>query len=80
MRRRAGAGPPNTWPISSTASVAIAERCAGLRETLQRHGKRVRPRALDLIVAATALEYGLTLVTRNTDDYRDIPGLTLYTP
>jgi len=59
-------------------SLAVAERCARLRETLRRGGKRVRSRALDLAIAATALEYGLTLVTRNREDYADIPGLTLY--
>jgi predicted nucleic acid-binding protein len=32
----------------------------------------------DLIIAATALEYGLTVVTRNVHDYRDIPGLSLH--
>lgn len=56
----------------------VARRCALLRETLARQKKRVRARALDLLVAATALEYNLTLVTRNTDDYDDIPGLKLY--
>jgi predicted nucleic acid-binding protein len=40
----------------------------------------VKSRALDLIIAATALEYGLTLVTKNTDDFKDIPDLTLYQP
>lgn len=61
-----------------TISRAIAERCADLREGLRRQGRRVRPRALDLLIAATALEYDLTLVSRNRDDYQDIPGLTLY--
>jgi tRNA(fMet)-specific endonuclease VapC len=56
----------------------IARRCAQLREDLKQQGKRVRSRALDLITAATALHYNLTLVTRNTADYDDIPGLTLY--
>ncbi|HET7036438.1 MAG TPA: type II toxin-antitoxin system VapC family toxin [Thermomicrobiaceae bacterium] len=59
-------------------SPAVARRCAELRERLRQQGKRVRGRALDLMVAATALEHGLTLVTRNIDDYDDIPGLTLY--
>jgi predicted nucleic acid-binding protein len=40
----------------------------------------VKSRALDLIIAATTLEYGLTLVTKNTDDFKDIPDLTLYQP
>lgn len=61
-------------------SPAVARRCADLRETLQQQGRRVRSRHLDLITAATALEYGLTLVTRNTQDYADVPGLTLLAP
>ena len=59
---------------------AVAERCARLRETLRSQNKRVKSRALDLIIAATALEYGLTLVTKNTEDFKDIPDLTLYHP
>lgn len=59
-------------------STAEARRCAELRELLRRTGRRVRARALDLLIAATALEHDLTLVTRNRDDYRDIPGLALY--
>jgi predicted nucleic acid-binding protein len=35
-------------------------------------------RALDLLIAAPALEHQLTLVTRNLGDYNDIPGLDLY--
>ena len=59
-------------------SPAVAQRCARLRETLRKQGKRVNARSLDLIIAATALEYNLTLVTRNTEDYADVPGLKLY--
>lgn len=55
-----------------------ARRCAILRDTLTQQGRRVRPRALDLINASIAMEHGLTLVTRNTADYADIPGLMLY--
>jgi predicted nucleic acid-binding protein len=61
-------------------SLAVAERCARLRETLRKQNKRVNSRALDLIIAATALEYGLTLVTKNTEDFKDIPELTLHRP
>ena|SRR3972149_2264415 len=61
-------------------SRSVAKRCASLRETLKRQKKRVRARALDLITAATALEYNLTLVTRNIEDYDDIPDLKLYQP
>ena len=34
----------------------------------------------DLFLAATALEHNLTLVTRNTRDFTDIPGLQLLNP
>lgn len=32
---------------------------------------------LDLLIAATALEYDLPLVTKNVKDFRDIKGLTV---
>jgi tRNA(fMet)-specific endonuclease VapC len=59
-------------------SLAIAERCAQLRETLRREGRRVKARALDLMTAAIALEHGLILVTRNVEDYKDIRSLKVY--
>ena len=59
-------------------SVSVARRYAELREELRRRGKRVQARALDLTIAATALEYGYQLVTRNLGDYDDIPDLRLY--
>ncbi len=59
-------------------SPAIARRCAVLRETLRRQGKRVNRCALDLLIAATALDHELTLVTRNLADYADIPDLETY--
>ncbi len=54
----------------------IAFRCALIRADLTANDRQFRNRSLDLIVAATALENGLSLVTRNTPDYRDIPGLS----
>jgi predicted nucleic acid-binding protein len=59
-------------------SLSAARRCAELREQLRQHGKRVNQRALDLIIAATAIEFDLTLVTRNLDDFNDVPELKLY--
>jgi tRNA(fMet)-specific endonuclease VapC len=57
---------------------AIAERCAQVRDSLRGQNRRVNSRAVDLMIAATALEQGLTLVTHNVADYKDVPGLTLY--
>ena len=37
----------------------------------------VRQRLLDRMIAATALVYGLPLITSNGDDFRDVPGLEL---
>ena len=59
-------------------SIAVAERCARLREALRLDGRRISQRALDLIHAATALEHDLIVVARNQSDYRDIPGLQRY--
>lgn len=57
---------------------SVAKRCATIREHLKQEGKRVKPRALDLMIASIALEYDLILVTRNVKDYHDIPDLKLY--
>ena len=59
-------------------SPEVACRCARLREVLRKLNQRVRARALDLLIAATALEYDLTVVTQNIDDYDDIPGLRVF--
>ncbi len=34
----------------------------------------------DAVIAATALRYGYTLVTRNVKDFKDIEGLEIYNP
>jgi len=56
----------------------VGKRCARLRHYLRQHGKRVNSRALDLLNAAVALEHNLVLVTRNVEDYDDIPDLRLH--
>lgn len=63
-------------PVLSV-SLSVARECAAMRSALKSQQRHVRPRALDLIIAATARVYGLELVTRNTGDYYDIPGLML---
>jgi predicted nucleic acid-binding protein len=47
-------------------SVAVAERCARLRETLRSQNKRANSRALDLIIAAT--EQMATTLKRWTEE------------
>jgi tRNA(fMet)-specific endonuclease VapC len=59
-------------------SRAIAKRNASIRLDLRRRKHPITHRALDLVIAATALERDLELVTGNTSDYDDIPGLSLY--
>lgn len=59
-------------------SPAVGRRCAEIRSYLKRQGKNPRKRAFDLVIAATALEHSLELVTHNTKDFQDIPGLTRY--
>lgn len=46
------------------------------------HRKRIgRPlSAIDGLIAATALEHGLTLVTRNVDDFSYLPELSVFNP
>ena len=61
-------------------SPAIARRCAHIREALRKQGKEFRRRAFDLLIAATALEHNLTLVTRNREDYEDVPNIRFYQP
>jgi predicted nucleic acid-binding protein len=49
---------------------AIGERAGRLRRTLS-------IRTPDALIAATALEHNLALVTRNVRDYTGVPGLRL---
>ncbi len=43
-------------------------------------GGPLQHRTLDLVIAATAITHDLEVVTRNTRDYQDVPGLRLYQP
>lgn len=58
--------------------IAVARRCAELRSFLKRQCRNPRKRAFDLVIAATALEHDLELVTHNTKDFADIPNLVRY--
>ncbi len=57
---------------------SIAERFARLRATLRRQGQLIPD--MDLLIAATALDAELTLLTRNIRHFERIAGLTLYQP
>ena len=69
------------WLIRSIRVIPVSREigivCAEIRAVLRTRKKRVRPRALDLLIAATAIEFELTLITRNRDDYHDIPSLKM---
>lgn len=56
-----------------TLNRAVAERTVALK-------RKVRLKTPDAVIAATALENGLVLATRNTKDFRNIAGLKLYNP
>ena len=59
-------------------SRSVAKRNGIIRQELRRQRHQITHRALDLLIAATALEYDLTLVSRNLNDYSDIADLKLY--
>jgi tRNA(fMet)-specific endonuclease VapC len=46
-----------------------------MRVALARAGKPIGP--YDTLIAATALEHGLTLVTHNTREFRRVEGLAV---
>ena len=54
----------------------IARQFALIRGALRQAGQLI-PQP-DLFIAATAIHYGLSLVTRNVSDFQRIPGLKLY--
>jgi tRNA(fMet)-specific endonuclease VapC len=54
---------------------ACAREFGRLRGILQRRGITIG--RLDLMIASTALVHDLTLVTHNTQDFKNIPGLRL---
>jgi predicted nucleic acid-binding protein len=63
----------NVLPVTK----AIGERWAVLSARAQ--GKGIQPSVIDGLVAATALEHDLTLVTRNVKDFEQL-GVALLNP
>jgi predicted nucleic acid-binding protein len=56
----------------------IAERFAEIRALLTRRGELISD--FDMLIAATALHYNLTVLTFNYRHFSRIPDLTLYQP
>jgi tRNA(fMet)-specific endonuclease VapC len=56
-------------------TLPVAERFGEIRAELIDRGLRVEE--MDLFIAATALVHNVTLVTHNTADYANVPGLTV---
>ncbi len=53
----------------------IARRCGLVRADLKRQGLRVA--TVDLLIACTALEHDLTMVTHNVRHFQTVPGLRI---
>ncbi len=56
----------------------VGRQYARLRRELRQARRPITNRALDLVIAATAIVHDLVVVTRNTRDYDDIPSLQLH--
>jgi tRNA(fMet)-specific endonuclease VapC len=50
---------------------------AGMRRYEELKRMRLKVRKMDLQIAATALQHGGTVVTRNARDFNKVPGLTI---
>jgi predicted nucleic acid-binding protein len=62
------------------AAVPFGPREARIAASLYRDVTRPRRREVDLAIAATVITYEAALWTLDAADFRDIPGLRLYTP
>jgi len=62
-------------PIPFDASAARA--FGGVAAALRASGRKPAARALDALIAATALAHGLPVFTSNPRDFEGIPGLTV---
>lgn len=64
----------------SEAAVPFGWRDAALSAKLYRSVRRARGREADIAIAACAITHEAQLWTLNTADFKDIPGLRLYSP
>lgn len=60
-------------------SVHTAAAFGLLAAAVKQSGKSPRPRYNDLWIAAQAIEHGYVLLTLNTGDFADLPGLRIAT-
>lgn len=63
-------------PFDDAAADAYGTAC-GL---VLAHGREVRGRAVDLMIASTAAAQGAVLITRNTDDFLGLEGFVTVLP
>jgi predicted nucleic acid-binding protein len=66
-------GESNALPVTK----AIGDRWAALSARAQEKG--IQPSVIDGLIAATALEHDLTLVTRNVKDFEQL-GVSIFNP
>jgi tRNA(fMet)-specific endonuclease VapC len=59
-------------------TMAVADVWADLRGALRSKGNVIADN--DLLIAATAIRFGMTLVSRNVRHFARVPGLTLLVP
>ena len=60
-------------PVHAAVARAYGRAVANIRSS----GRSEKPRAFDVLIAATALAHGMPLYTCNPDDFRGISGLDL---
>ena len=63
----------NAQPSVLVVNERIAERYGALQADLEKRGSRGN--GCDVLIAATALAHGLTLVTGNVKDFKKIEGV-----
>jgi predicted nucleic acid-binding protein len=62
--------------VSRSTAAAFGVLAAAVKHA----GRSPRPRYNDLWIAAQAIEHGYTLLTTNTTDFANLPGLKLVSP
>jgi len=69
--------------VESRPTVSVSKHTAAafgvLAAAVKQAGRSPRPRYNDLWIAAQAIEHGYVLLTLNTRDFVDLPGLRLVT-